>query len=165
MNFWRNPPPALREREAARFPGWMTQIALSLPKLELVRTEVEPLGNDHWRVRLVVANSGYLPAYISKRALQRKVVRGLVFEIDWPEAAAGIELLQGRKRSEGPHLEGHGAKNSLQAFLPSREVTADRASCEWLLRAPAGTELTLRARADRAGAVSASVGLGAARQG
>jgi hypothetical protein len=31
MNYWRNPPPHLREREAARFPAWMTQIALSLP--------------------------------------------------------------------------------------------------------------------------------------
>jgi hypothetical protein len=44
MNFWRNPPPHLREREAARFPAWLTQIALSLPKLELLRTEVRALG-------------------------------------------------------------------------------------------------------------------------
>ena len=32
MNYWRNPPPQLREREAARFPKWMTKIALSLPQ-------------------------------------------------------------------------------------------------------------------------------------
>ncbi|MEO8278691.1 MAG: M14 family metallopeptidase [Ideonella sp.] len=157
MNFWRNPPPALREREAARFPGWMIQIALSLPKLELLRTEVDNLGDDNWRIRMIVGNSGYLPAYVSKRALQRKVVRGLIFEIDWPEAAKGIELLQGRKRSAGPQLEGHGAKHSLQAFLPTREVTSDRALCEWLVRAPAGSQVTLRARADRAGAVSTSI--------
>jgi hypothetical protein len=31
MNYWRNPPPHLREREAARFPAWLTQIGLSLP--------------------------------------------------------------------------------------------------------------------------------------
>ncbi len=157
MNFWRNPPPALREREVARFPGWMTQIALSLPKLELIRTELEKLGVDSWRIRMIVGNSGYLPAYVSKRALQRKVVRGVMFEIDWQEGLKGVELLQGRKRSEGPQLEGHGAKHSLQAFLPTREVTADRALCEWLVRAPAGTSLTLRARADRAGAVSVTV--------
>ena len=87
INFWRNPPPHLREREAARFPGWMTQIALSLPRLELLRTEVQALGPDTWRVRFAVANSGWLPAYISRRALARKVVRGVIFEIDWPEAA------------------------------------------------------------------------------
>ena len=59
MNFWRNPPPQLREREAARFPAWMTQIALSAcRKLELLRTEVRALGPDTWRVRFAVANSG-----------------------------------------------------------------------------------------------------------
>ena len=52
MNYWRNPPPALREREVERFPKWMTQIALSLPKLELLRTEVRALGPDTWRVKL-----------------------------------------------------------------------------------------------------------------
>ena len=66
MNFWRNPPPHLREREAARFPAWMTQIALSLPKLELLRTEVRALGADTWRVRFAVANSGWLPAYVTQ---------------------------------------------------------------------------------------------------
>ena len=39
-----------------------TQIALSLPKLELVRSEVRALGPDTWRIRLAVANSGYLPS-------------------------------------------------------------------------------------------------------
>jgi hypothetical protein len=33
MNFWRNPPPALREREVARFPAWLEALALSLPRL------------------------------------------------------------------------------------------------------------------------------------
>ena len=87
MNYWRNPPPHLREREAARFPAWMTQIALSLPKLELLRTEVRALGADTWRVRFAVANSGYLPAYVSKRALERKTARGVVFEIHLPPGA------------------------------------------------------------------------------
>jgi hypothetical protein len=53
-------------------PGWMTQIALSLPKLEVLRTEVRALGPDTWRVRLAVANSGWLPAYVSKRALSAR---------------------------------------------------------------------------------------------
>ncbi|MBC7938892.1 MAG: carboxypeptidase, partial [Chitinophagaceae bacterium] len=114
MNYWRNPPPHLREREAARFPAWLQQIALSLPRLEVLRTEVRALGEDTWRVRFAVANSGYLPACVSKRALERKVVRGVVFEIHLP---AGTSLIQGRERIEGPQLEGHAPKVSLQAFL------------------------------------------------
>jgi len=156
LNFWRNPPPHLREREAARFPAWMNQIALSLPKLELIRTEVRALGPDTWRVRLAVANSGYLPAYVTKRALERKVVRGVMFEIHLP-ALPSVSLVSGKQRMEGPQLEGHAPKSSLQAFLPSRDVTADRAIGEWVLRAPKGTRLALTANAERAGTVRTEV--------
>jgi murein tripeptide amidase MpaA len=156
LNFWRNPPPALREKEVARFPAWMTQIALSLPKLESVKTEVQRLGEDTWRVRFAVGNAGWLPAYVSKRALERKTVRGVVFEIELPD---GASLVAGKPRLEGPQLEGHAPKNSLHAFLPNRELTGDRAVAEWTVRAPAGTTLQVHARADRAGAVHAGVTL------
>lgn len=152
MNYWRNPPPHLREREAARFPAWMTQIALSLPKLELIRTEVRALGPDTWRVRLAVANSGYLPAYITQRALERKTVRGVMFEIHLPPGNPEISLISGKERMEGPQLEGHAPKQSQLAFLANRQATADRAVAEWVVRAPAGTCLSLSASAERAGA-------------
>ncbi len=158
MNFWRNPPPFLREREAARFPAWLTQLALSLPKLEVLKAEAQRLegSEDTWRIRFAVANGGYLPAYVTRRAKQREVVRGTVFEIDVP---AGARLLSGKPREVGPHLEGHAATSSLQAFLPERQLTGDRALQEWIVRAPAGTVVSLKARADRAGAVQASVTL------
>lgn len=159
MNYWRNPPPALREREAARFPAWMTQLALSLPKLELLRTEVRALGPDSWRVRLAVANSGWLPAYVTQRALQRKVVRGVVFEIHLPQGDPAISLVAGSPRVEGPQLEGHAPRSSQIAFLPNREVTADRAVAEWIVRAPPGTRVALCARAERAGTVRTQVTL------
>ena len=157
MNFWRNPPPHLREREAARFPAWMTQIALSLPRLELLRSEVQPLGVDTWRVRLAVANAGFLPAYVSKRALERKQVRGVIFEIELPEGAV---LIGGKPRVEGPQLEGHAPKTSQQAFLPDKRITGDRAVAEWVVKAPKGTVVALKARADRAGVVQDAVVLG-----
>jgi murein tripeptide amidase MpaA len=154
MNYWRNPPPALREREAARFPAWMTQIGLALPKLELLRTEVRALGPDTWRVRMAVANAGWLPAYVSKRGLARKVVRGVMFEVHLPD---GVSLVGGKPRVEGPQLEGHAPKTSLLAFQPNREPMADRAVAEWVVRGPVGTRLALSARADRAGAVRTEV--------
>jgi murein tripeptide amidase MpaA len=159
MNFWRNPPPHLREREVARFPAWMTQIALSLPRLELLRTEVRALGPDTWRIRFAVGNSGWLPAYVTKRALARKVVRGVIFEIHLPEGNAAVSLVSGKPRVEGPQLEGHAPKASLQAFLPNREITGDRAVVEWVVRAPKGTHLALTAHAERAGVVRTEVSL------
>ncbi len=159
MNYWRNPPPHLREREVARFPAWMNQIALSLPKLELLRTEVQALGPDTWRIRLAVANSGYLSAAVTKRAVQRKTVRGVMFEIHMPPDSSIVSLVAGKQRFEGPHLDGHAPKTSLQGFLPNRNVTSDRAVAEWVVRAPKGTRLALSARAERAGVVRAEVSL------
>ena len=151
MNFWRNPPPWLRQREAERFPRWLTQIGLSLPRLELLSVEATALGPESWRVRMVVGNSAWLPTYISKRGLQRKTARGVVFELE------GAPLISGKPRQEAGHLEGHAPKNSLLHFLPTREITGDRAVAEWVVRAPAGTRLNLRASADRAGAVSSEL--------
>jgi murein tripeptide amidase MpaA len=156
MNYWRNPPPALREREAARFPAWLLQLGLSLPRLELLRSEVRALGPDTWRVRLAVANAGYLPSYVSKRALERKVARGTVFRIHLPP---GVSLVSGLEREVGEHLEGHAPKTSLQAFVPGKELTADRAVAEWVVRGPRGTALALSATADRAGTVRTEVTL------
>jgi murein tripeptide amidase MpaA len=156
MNFWRNPPPALREREVERFPKWMAQIALSLPRLELLRTEVRALGEDTWRIRFAVGNAGYLPSYVMKRALERKVVRGTVFQIHLPP---GVDLLSGLEREIGPHLEGHAPKMSQLGFLPQRDVTADRAVGEWIVRGARGTVIALTATADRAGTVRTDVTL------
>ncbi len=156
LNFWRNPPPHLREKEAARFPEWLNRLALSLPRLEVLRTEVRALGPDTWRVRLAVGNSGYLPSNVTKRAIERKTVRGTVFTIHLP---AGVALVSGKERVEGPHLEGHAPKNSLQAFLPNREITGDRALAEWIVQGPAGAAIALTASADRAGTVRTTVTL------
>jgi hypothetical protein len=94
---------------------------------------------------------------VSKRALARKVVRGVMFEIHLPPGNAAVSLVSGTPRIEGPQLEGHAPKASLQAFLPNREVTGDRAVVEWVVRAPKGTHLALTARAERAGVVRTEV--------
>jgi murein tripeptide amidase MpaA len=156
LKVFRNPPAKYLEREVDRFPKWLTWQALTLPRLEIFRSEVTRLGEDTWKVRLAVHNTGYLPSYVTKRALERKIMRGVVYEIGLPEGAA---LLTGKARHEGAQLEGRASKVSLQAFLPNLELTADRGQCEWTLRAPEGATVTLLARHDRAGRVSTSLTL------
>jgi hypothetical protein len=93
---------------------------------------------------------------VTKRALERKTVRGCVFEIHLPP---GVTLASGKARVEGGHLEGHAPKASLQAFLPSREITGDRAVVEWVVHGARGTPIALTATADRAGTVRTEVTL------
>ena len=151
---FRNPPRKYLEREVARFPKWLTWQALTTPRLELLRTELTRLGEDTWKLRVAVHNTGYLPTYVTKRALDRKVTRGVIYEIALPE---GARLVTGKARVEGPQLEGRANKVALQSLTPDAAVTGDRSQCEWTVRAPAGTELSFVARHDRAGRVQGKV--------
>jgi hypothetical protein len=152
-----NPPPALLERELQRFPRWLVWQALTSPRLELVAAEAEALGTDTWRVRLVVQNTGWLPSYVSKRALERKTVRGVVAEIALP---AGGTLLSGKRREELAQLEGKAYKHTGVSFWPDYNITDDRLKVEWVVRARRGERVDLVARHERAGTVRASVTLG-----
>jgi len=151
-----NPPPQFLEREVARFPQWLLWQALLSPKLELVAADALALGDGAWRVRLVVQNTGWLPSYVSKRALERKVVRGVIAEI---ALSGGGELVTGKRREEIGQLEGKAYKHTGISFWPDYHVTDDRAKIEWIVRGKAGDTVELVARHERAGTVRASVKL------
>ena len=149
-----NPPPQFLEREVARFPRWLLWQALLSPKLELVTADALALGDGAWRVRLVVQNTGWLPSYVSKRALERKVVRGVIAEIAIPRSG---ELVSGKRREEIGQLEGKAYKHTGISFWPDYHVTDDRGKIEWIVRGKAGDTVELVARHERAGTVRASV--------
>ena len=157
MNYWRNPPPHLREREAARFPAWMTQIALSLP-------QARAAAHRGARAR---------PRHLARalRGRQQRLAAGLR-----QQARAGAQdgarrdvrdpPARRRRRSRWSAASRASKARSSRATRrrarcrPScraREITADRAVGEWVVRAPKGTRLALSARAERAGVVRTEV--------
>jgi murein tripeptide amidase MpaA len=147
---WRNPPPPLLEKELARFPEWLLWHALVSPKLERHSAQVEALGEGTYRVQLVVHNTGWLPTNITKHALNKKLVRAVVAEIDLPE---GASLKSGKPRSEHGQLEGRAYKPSSPLGWNAADPTTDRLKLEWVVQAPAGGELTITVRHERAGVV------------
>jgi murein tripeptide amidase MpaA len=157
LHAFSNPPPQFLEKEVSRFPQWILWQALISPKLELVAAEMEALDNGHWRVRLVVQNTGWLPSYVSKRSLERKVVRGVMVDIELPDGAA---LLAGKPREDIGQLEGKAYKHTGISFWPDYHVTDDRAKIEWVVKGRAGDRITLTARHERAGTVRTEVKLG-----
>jgi murein tripeptide amidase MpaA len=156
IHAFRNPPPQFLEAEVRPHADWLIWHALISPKLELFHAEARPLGEGAYQVRLVVHNTGWLPSYVTKKALERKVCRGVVAEITLP---AGAELAAGQLREEGPQLEGRAYKPS-GAFGWNADPTAERAKFEWVVRAPSGGEVMLTARHDRAGVVRTTLTLG-----
>ena len=151
-----NPPSHLLQRELEKFPKWLIWQALLSPKMELVHAGAESLGNDAFRVRLVVQNIGWLPSYVSKEALKRRVVRPLRAEIELDD---GCSLVSGRLRQEMGQLEGRAHKTSGLNFWPDLEPTADRALVEWVVHGARGRKVRLTAVHERAGTVRAELTL------
>jgi murein tripeptide amidase MpaA len=155
---WSNPPHALLEREIERFPRWLVWHLLISPRLGVHEVGATRLGGDTWRVRLIVCNTGWLPSYVTKRALSNKVTRGVVCEIELPP---GATLMTGMPREELGQLEGRAYKPVTPSSWAgwSGDVTDDRTKAEWVVHAPAGGVVHLQASHQRAGTVKAQVEL------
>ncbi len=151
LNTWTNPPVEFLESEIERFPKWLIWHALISPKLNLREANVTALGDGTFRVRIVVENVGWLPSYVTQKALERKV-RGLVCEIELPK---GAKLETGKPREELGQLDGRAYK---EALLGS-EGTSDRLKVEWIVHAPKGGKVKVLARHERAGVVRAELEL------
>ncbi|MEO1290816.1 MAG: carboxypeptidase, partial [Chloroflexota bacterium] len=141
----------------APFSDWMIWYALIFPELEIHQVDVTPLGGNHYQVRMVVQNTGWLPSYVSKQALAKKAVRGVIAEIDLPD---GASLTSGKQREHLSQLEGRNGTSSSATPWSVSPSTSDRAKVEWTVYAPEGGEITLIARHDRAGKVSTTIELG-----
>ncbi len=152
---WRNPPPEFLEKEVALFPDWLVWHLLISPKLEIYEAKATPLGDGIYQVRLVVQNTGWLPTYITKKALEKKLVRGVIAEIELPE---GATLRTGKPREELSQLEGRAYK-PVSATVWNSDPTDDRAKVEWVVHAPQGGAVRLTARHERAGVVRVTLNL------
>jgi len=159
--FWiRNPPLHLLEAEVAPHADWAIWHVLIAPSLALHSLVAEPLGGDTWSVRLVVQNTGWLPTNVTAKAMERKAVKPLSCEVVVGDGT-GVELIGTNARQELGQLAGRVGKNSmLGGFGAATDGTVDLAKAEWIVRAPAGTPVTVEARHDRAGVVRSSVVLG-----
>lgn len=152
----KNPPRHLLEQEIAPFADWLIWHLLISPHLELYQVDVVPLGEGTYRIRLVVHNAGWLPTYVTKKALKNKLVRGVVCEIELPN---GATLETGEPREALGQLEGRVYKPSAHFTYYRSDVTEDRAKVEWVVCAPHGGNVQLTARHERAGFVRATVEL------
>jgi len=150
-----NPPPEFLEKEIEPFPRWLVWHLLISPRLELHEATCTPLGEGVYHVRLVVDNTGWLPTYVTKKAVEKKVVRGVVVEIELPE---GASLESGEIRQEGKQLEGRAYKSA--ANIQPDDSTTDRLKAEWVVKAPQGGSAKITARHERAGVVRVEVKLG-----
>ena len=155
IHYWFNVPFDRLEAEVAPHSDWALFHLLISPLLEVRSLDVERLGEDSFLVRLVLQNAGWLPTNVTQKALERNAVLPIEVELRLPE---GARLVGGDVKTEAGQLQGRVHKRSAMWWL-NDESTNDLAKLEWVVEAPAGMEIGLEARHQRAGTVRRRVTL------
>lgn len=144
---WTNAPvgPLLRA-EVEPHASWVVHQAVLSPRLEILHTRVERMGDDTWRIEAGLANTGWLPTHVSTWAAKHDLVLPITAEI------SGAESIGGPARVRLGQLPGrsHFALNGLGG-------TPDRLLTSWIVRATEGATVTIEASHPRAGRTSTHV--------
>ena len=154
---FRNPPAHLLEAEVEPHTRLALRLALASPQLRHRDTIVDRLGDDTWRIRIVVENAGWMTTSVTQRAVDAASVRPMIGRITLPD---GATLATGIARLDLGQLAGRALKqNAVRAFGGSSDGTPDRTVAEWVVRGNEGTTCQVEIAHDRAGVVRTEVDL------
>jgi murein tripeptide amidase MpaA len=144
---WSNPPQHWMGEEAARNVPFALSLAAMLPQLDVRELSVEALGEDLYRLRLVVENSGFLPSYTSAQGRKRKASRPIRVKLGLP---AGVSLKLGKERTDLGYLEGRSHRLDVSSGYAA-SPTDNRAWAEWIVEGPRDAEIEIEILGDRVG--------------
>jgi murein tripeptide amidase MpaA len=157
IRYWYNVPFDRLEQEVAPHSDWLIYLGLATPRLSIRSFAAEPVGEELWRLRLVVENTGWLPSNGTQQALDQQIVPGVSVELKLP---AGARLIEGDSSQQLGQLAGRTAQRSTASWWGYTPGTPDRAVADWIVVAPAGTSFTAKASHERAGSALAELVLG-----
>jgi hypothetical protein len=133
---------------------WMRLLAEISPRIVLQDVEVTPLGADLFKLTAVVENEGYLPTYLTQRALEAEIAVPVRVNLELSDA----ELVTGSPRLDIGHLAG------TRDVQGRTEASGARRTIEYVVRARGdGSRITIVARSEKGGVVRQEVRLGAGR--
>jgi murein tripeptide amidase MpaA len=150
----RNPPPAFIAQVAEPNARFTIRHALASPRLVVERAELTQVEGGVYRLRAAVANEGYLPTHLTRRALAIGVVDGVTVDLELP---AGAELVAGEARTAVGHLAGRDTRRG--AYDPWRRPWGEPTRLlTWVVRfAGEPADVVLHAHAPKAGRATATV--------
>jgi hypothetical protein len=129
FHIYTNAPLPVLANEVRPHAAFAVHQALASPRIEILCADATPLGDGVVRVSVGVANTGWLPTYVTAHADKTNLVRPLTVELRLPDGATIVDGANRRKLGQlagraGFRLNG-GARN---------DGTPDRVLATWLVR-------------------------------
>lgn len=154
--FTQNPPPKFAEAEWKKNCLFELKHAEMLPQLRIAELRAAPLGGGLYRVSCLVENTGYLPTYVTRKAVQNRLAKTVKARIE----LANAEILAGEATTDIGHLAGNGPVAEPGLAGPAADSRGNRKSIQWLVRVQgAAASATVTAISEKAGRVSQSIAL------
>ncbi|MEO6123482.1 MAG: M14 family metallopeptidase [Ilumatobacteraceae bacterium] len=152
FHLYTNAPLPLLAAEVKPHAEFAVHQALASPRIEIVTATAASLGESLWRIEVGIANTGWLPTYVTSKARKDKLVLPLTAELQLP---AGAEIVGSANRIELGQLAG---RSAFRLSGGSRnDGTPDRVLASWLVRGLTVDGITAVAVHERAGTVSAPI--------
>jgi hypothetical protein len=147
---WANTPGPMLLDEVRPHAEFAVYQALCSPRIEVLHTAAVSLGGDSWRVEVGIANTGWLPTYVTVKAMKNKLVLPLVAEL------SGATVVGGVARQELGQL---GGRLDMRFAYGKNDGTPERVLATWVVQAPAGTDVAVAVTHQRAGSTTVTIPL------
>ena len=147
---WDNAPTDMLLAEVRPHAQFAVYQALCSPRVEILHCAATWLGGDSYRVEAGIANTGWLPTYITEKARKESLVLPLVAEL------TGATVVSAPARQELGQL---GGRLDLQFHFGKNDGSADRVLASWVVQAPKGSVVKIAVSHQRAGSQTATLTL------
>ncbi len=151
----QNPPIPFLLQELKKHVNFYFREIRTLPLINMDQTTVEQIAEGVYKVDVIAANTGFMPTYVFKEGLKNRKLKPLTVTLE------GAEIITGKKSQEIGHLAGHGCIRGMNNPRGPMEMPAEamEKKVTWVVRAPAGTVLTITTAGGRIGSSSRTITL------
>jgi len=151
----QNPPLNMLKPECHKITGFTLAYALALPEVHIDEVKIAQVTPGLYSIHAVVSNHGYMSTSITKQAIKQNAVRPDLLRIELPENAV---LVNCDYQYELGHLEGYssGQQAWMYRISPPQQGVA---RVKWNVKAPEGTEVTIKLMSQRGGSKTRQVTL------
>ncbi|MCW5849489.1 MAG: peptidase M14 [Anaerolineae bacterium] len=146
-----NPPPAYLHTLYEPNALFTLRHAAASPLVRVSRVEAERIADDLYKLSAVVENQGYLPTNLTQRALSIDIAQPVTVQV---QADGDVEFILGKAETSIGHLGGR-VERTMPYDAWRRPWREQARLIEWMIRAPAGTTLTVEAASEKGGRHSA----------
>lgn len=151
----QNPPCKYLLQEVEKTTQFMIENAYALPKIKFESVKAEAVGEGIYKLEAVLANTGYMPTYLTESAKRQKIDQPVQIIVE------GAEVVEGKAVVSAGDLEGI---SGVKTFYGYEGITTVKHQPQfkkytWIIKGNPSDEVVLNACSQKAGNASIKVKL------